>query len=88
MSLGSNCNCVVVHHSQAIIGASVSIRFRSGTPQDIENDAEYRRLKRFSIHDNDDDVEGTSIKSGTEAMSLRSSRIIKDNEEVASFEER
>ena len=63
-------------------------RFRSGTTGNIENDVEYRRLKRFSIHDNDDGVEKRSVTSGKDTMDMRSSRTPKDNEEVASFDER
>ena len=49
---------------------------------------EYRRLKRFSIRDNDDGVEKRSVTSGKDTMDMRSSRTPKDNEEVASFDER
>ena len=63
-------------------------RFKSGTTLDIENDAEYRRLKRFSIHGRDDDLEEGSVTSGKETMDKRSSRISGDNEVVASFKER
>ncbi|XP_028394141.1 uncharacterized protein LOC114518361 [Dendronephthya gigantea] len=64
-------------------------RFRSGPEQDIENDAEYRRLKRFSIRDSDeDDEERKSVTSGVETMNMRSSRTSRDIGEVADFDER
>ncbi|CAB4002918.1 Hypothetical predicted protein, partial [Paramuricea clavata] len=63
-------------------------RFKSGTTQGVENDAEYRRLKRFSIHDSDDDVERRSTTSGKETMHMRSSRESKaGREKVTSSEE-
>ena len=63
-------------------------RFRSGTNRGIENDVEYRRLKRFSIHDDDDGVEERSVTSGKDAMDLRSSRISKDFHEIANHDEK
>ena len=62
-------------------------RFRSGTNQGIENDVEYRRLKRFSIHDDNDGVVERSATSGKDVMHLRSSRISKDFNEIASHDE-
>ena len=63
-------------------------RFRSDTTRGIENDVEYRRLKRFSLHDDDDGVEERSVTSGKHAMDLRSSRISKDFDEIANHHER
>ena len=66
------------------------LRFKSGASQDVENDKDYRRLKRISIHDADGDVAETSVTSGIETMNKRSLRTSKDinDETIGSFGER
>ena len=47
-------------------------RFKTKKTKDIDNDVEYRRLKRFSIHGMDDQEQESP--SGSFTMEMRSSR--------------
>ena len=58
-------------------------RFKTKRTRDVENDVEYRRLKRFSIRDTE---ERKQSQSGRVTMEMRSSRTAREDEDVTSFD--
>ena len=59
-------------------------RFRKvDATRDVENDQEYRRLKRFSLSDEESDGSSTG---GGDTMEHRSSRTMREDQDKTSFE--